>query len=144
MNGVLIKPLSLMTLENELARYFSIENNPQIDKSSAPFEEYSFDIFANLLKQNPAHLLVILDEILKVHEEVLLVLKNEAVDEEQLASMIHKIKGGAQLLSAQRFVRNCEQLEQVGSLSKRVLACIDLLEEQNKIILSYQARYTVS
>ena len=144
MNGVLIKPLSLMTLENELARYFTIENNPQIDKPTVPFEEYSFDVFANLIKQNPAHLSVILDEILKVHEEALSVLKNEVVDEEQLASMIHKIKGGAQLLSAQRFVRNCEQLEQVGSLSKRVLSFIDLLEEQNKIIISYQERYTAS
>ena len=144
MNGVLIKPLSLMTLENELARYFTIEDNPQIDKPTAPFEEYSFHAFANLLKQDPAHIFIILDEIQKVHEEVLLALKNEAIDEHQLASMIHKIKGGAQLLSAQRFVKSCEQLEEAGSLPKRVLAFIELLEEQNKIIAHYQARYASS
>jgi two-component system sensor histidine kinase EvgS len=59
-----------------------------------------------------------------------------------LASLIHKVKGGAQLLSAQRFMKQCEALEIGGSVSDRVNAFIALLEEQNQIIDCYMAKYT--
>ncbi len=87
MNGVLIKPLSLMTLENELARHFSPQETGD--------EEYSFGLFSNLLKQNPNHILVILEEIKKVHDDALDILRAGVPDKDVLASMIHKIKGGA-------------------------------------------------
>jgi two-component system sensor histidine kinase EvgS len=142
MNGVLIKPLNLMTLENELARHFSsqeiIDEQVVLDIS----EDYSFNLFSNLLKQNPGHILLILEEIKKVHIQTLTILKTEPVDEGALASMIHKIKGGAQLLSSQRFINRCEILEIEGSVPDRVSAFIQLLEEQNQIIECYVAKYT--
>jgi two-component system sensor histidine kinase EvgS len=142
MNGVLIKPLSLMMLENELSRHFtSIENTAQKDLIDAS-EEYSFELFSNLLKQNPGHIRVILDEVKKVHLETLDILTAGSVDECALAGMIHKVKGGAQLLSAQRFTESCLALETVGPLADRVNAFITLLEEQNRIIERYESKYT--
>lgn len=141
MNGVLIKPLSLMTLENELARYFSIQEVLEESERSEVSQEYSFTLFSNLLQKNPGHIVLILDEIKRVHDDVLAILKIESVDETILASMIHKIKGGAQLLSAQRFVACCEALEIVGSIPEKVSALIQLLEDQNQIIECYRAKY---
>ena len=142
MNGVLIKPLSLMMLENELNRHFtSVEITDQKDQVDAS-EEYSFELFSNLLKQNPGHIRVILDEVKKVHLETLAILNAGAIDECTLASMIHKVKGGAQLLSAKRFTQSCLALETAGPLADRVNAFIALLEEQNRIIEHYESKYS--
>ena len=142
MNGVLIKPLNLMTLENELSRYFQTTESNEIADSTKYSDEYSFDVFENLLKESPDYILVILDEIKNVHDEVLLILKREQVDEASFRSMVHKVKGGAQLLSAKRFVKACEALEQEGHLEEQLTAFTQLLEEQNQIILRYQSRYS--
>ena len=141
MDGVLIKPLNLMALENELARHFTSQETTDEQKMVDMSGEYSFDLFSNLLKQNPSHILLILEEIKKVHIQTLAILKNEPVDEDALASMIHKIKGGAQLLSAQRFIKRCEILERERPILDRVSALIELLEEQNQIIECYMAKY---
>jgi two-component system sensor histidine kinase EvgS len=138
MNGVLIKPLSILTLENELSRYFTVEDENGIG------EEYSFDVFSNLLLQNPKQIIVILDEIKRVHDDSLEILKTEAVDEATFMGILHKIKGGAQLLSAKYFIESCESLEKAGAISDRVSLCIDLLEAQNRIIERYKAQYAIS
>ena len=141
MNGVLIKPLSLMTLENELARYFSIQEVSEKNKEPKVSQEYSFELFSNLLKKSPGHIVLILDEIKKVHDDTLAILKSETVNEEILTSLIHKIKGGAQLLSAQRFIACCEALEISGPTPERVATLIQLLEDQNQIIQCYREKY---
>jgi two-component system sensor histidine kinase EvgS len=141
MNGVLIKPLNLMTLENELARYFISQEVTDETKMAYLSGEYSFDLFSKLLKQNPGHILLILEEIKKVHIETLAILKTEPVDENTLASMIHKVKGGAQLLNAKLFIKRCETLEIEEVVPDRVTAFIQLLEEQNQIIERYLAKY---
>jgi len=141
MNGVLIKPLNLMTLENELVRHFTSQEIIDEQETLNIAGEYSFNLFSNLLKQNPDHLLLILEEIKKVHIQILAILKTEPVDEDGLASMIHKVKGGAQLLGAQRFIKRCEALEIEGPTPDRVKAFIQLLEEQNQIIEYYVAKY---
>ena len=131
MNGVLIKPLSLMALENELTRYFTPKEI---------VEEYSFSAFSSLLRNNPNQTLVILDEIKKVHDEVIAELKNQFVDEATFASLLHKIKGGAQLLNAKNFIQECEVLEEAGALPDRIASLIQLLKAQNRIIECYRAR----
>jgi two-component system sensor histidine kinase EvgS len=141
MNGVLIKPLSLMTLENELARYFNTQDISEKSEEPDASQAYSFEPFSNLLKKSPSHIVLILEEIKKVHDDTLAILKVESVDEATLASMIHKIKGGAQLLSAQRFIACCEALEISGSILERVRTLIQLLEDQNQIIECYRAKY---
>jgi two-component system sensor histidine kinase EvgS len=141
MNGVLIKPLNLMTLENELARYFTSQEISDETKMAYMSGEYSFDLFSNLIKQNPSHILVILEEIKKVHIETLAILKTELINEDNLASLIHKVKGGAQLLNAKLFIKRCEILEIEGVVPDRVSAFIQLLEEQNQIIERYVAKY---
>jgi two-component system sensor histidine kinase EvgS len=144
MNGVLIKPLSLMSLENELLRYFQAEESTETKTTEPPKnyqDEYSFDAFENLLRESPEYILVILDEIKKVHDEVLLILNNEAIDKATFRSMVHKVKGGAQLLNAAKFVRACEALEQEGILEEQVASFRRLLEEQNHTIESHQRQF---
>jgi two-component system sensor histidine kinase EvgS len=83
-----------------------------------------------------------LDEIKKVHDEVLFILKSEVVDETNFRGMVHKVKGGAQLLSATKFTQACEALEQEGFLEEQVSNFAQLLEEQNLVIQSYQSRFS--
>jgi len=142
MNGVLIKPLSLMSLENELARYFhiiEIFNNIESDNIS---ENYSFDAFSNLLRDDPAQILMILGEIKKVHDEVLDILNTKPVDQATLNSLIHKVKGGAQLIGAYSFIKSCENLEQEDALPEKITAFQSLLVEQNEQIARHKNRYS--
>ena len=141
MNGVLIKPLSLMTLENELSHYFRAV---EVNDISVPFkhqDEYSFDAFQNLLQKSPEYILIILEEIKKVHDEALLALKNKTIDKASFRSMVHKVKGGAQLLSAKKFIQACDALQQEGNLEEQATAFTQLLEEQNQVISRYQSQY---
>ncbi len=141
MNGVLIKPLSLMTLENELSRYFQAEESTETTTHTRDLEEYSFDAFGSLLRNSPEYILVILEEIKKVHDETLFALRNEVVDEDAFRSIVHKVKGGAQLLNAKNFTRECEALEQGKNSDTQITAFIQLLENQNQIIRRYQSRH---
>lgn len=140
MNGVLIKPLSLGALENELLRYFETSQEP-----AAPNEAYSFDAFSTLIKNDPHQIIVILEEIEKVHLEALSQLHfnrgQAAISEAQFQSLVHKVKGGAQLLQATEFIHACESLEVGGPLSERIERFITLLEEQNQIIETHKKRY---
>ena len=142
MNSVLIKPLSLMTLENELTRYFSTQEVAEKIISEVDADEYSFDAFAGLLRDNPNHVLVILDEIKKVHDEALEMLESKQCDEETFNSLVHKVKGGAQLLGAKSFVQSCNELEQKGNLRPRICAFIQLLAQQNQVITRYKSKYS--
>jgi len=141
MNGVLIKPLSLLSLENELTRYF---RSREVSNQDLYPNNYSFDAFSSLLKSNPEHILVILNEIKKVHEEALLVINTESVTEASLASLVHKVKGGAELLSAKKFIRSCESLEKEQNFDSKLASFKILLEKQNQVIERYQAKYSVS
>ncbi|MGV0981762.1 MAG: ATP-binding protein [Polynucleobacter sp.] len=140
MNGVLIKPLSLGALENELMRYFESSKD-----SINPDETYSFGAFSNLIKNDPRQIIVILEEIEKVHLEALnqlhLNTSQAPINEAQFQSLVHKVKGGAQLLQATEFIHTCESLEVDGPLSERIERFITLLEEQNQIIETYRKRY---
>ncbi len=140
MNGVLIKPLSLGALENELLRYFEFSQD-----SNYTDGVYSFDVFSNLIKDDPHQIIMILEEIEKVHLDILSQLGNDRnqtfVDEAQFQSMVHKVKGGAQLLEAAEFIHTCESLEVVGALSGRIDGFIALLKEQNHTIQTYKKRY---
>jgi two-component system sensor histidine kinase EvgS len=140
MNGVLIKPLSLGALENELMRYFEPSQH-----SACTDGLYSFDAFSNLIKDEPRQIIVILEEIEKVHLETLSQLRpsetQSSIDEVQFQSLVHKVKGGAQLLQATHFVQACQELEVGGALLKRIERFIALLEEQNRIIETYKKRH---
>lgn len=137
MNGVLIKPLSLMSLENELARYFRIVESRNSEVLLNTAEEYTFDVFSNLLRDKPNQVLVILQEIQKVHDEVLETLQNEPVSEVLLKSLIHKIKGGAQLLGASQFIQACDHLETVVTLPEKIETLQRLLKAENQNILRH-------
>ncbi len=140
MNGILIKPLSLMNLENELLRYFQssevIKNAPLAD------EEYTFDCFTNLIKSNPGNILIILEEIKKVHDEILLTIDSESINETDLASLIHKVKGGAQLICAKRFIQSCEALEKEPDFYTKITSLKTLLQDQNQVITRYQIKFS--
>jgi two-component system sensor histidine kinase EvgS len=140
MNGVLIKPLSLGALENELMRYFESSQH-----SICTDEPYSFDAFSNLIKNDPHQITVILEEIEKVHLETLIQLRsddNQALtNEAHFQSLVHKVKGGSQLLQANEFIVACESLEVEGPLLERIERFIALLEEQNQTIEAYKKRY---
>ncbi len=139
MNGVLIKPLSLSALENELMRYFESRQDPLCTD-----EVYLFDAFSNLIKDDPQQITVILEEIEKVHLDALSQLCSDGnqalIDEVRFRSLVHKVKGGAQLLQATKFIKTCESLEVDGPLTERVERFITLLEEQNHTIETYKNR----
>jgi two-component system sensor histidine kinase EvgS len=143
MNGILIKPLSLSALENELMRYFDSS-----DQTGCAEEIYSFDAFANLIKDDPHQIIVILEEIKKVHMAILGQLFSGAskgsIDEAQFQSLVHKVKGGAQLLGASQFINTCKKLEASGPLWGRIEQLTTLLEEQNHIIETYKKKYRQS
>jgi len=104
--------------------------------------EYSFEAFSSLLKNNPKQVALILEEIKKVHQDTIEILKLETVDEAVFSSLIHKVKGGAQLLQAQSFIESCESIEKnSGDISVRINTFIDILEKENQIIESFQNRY---
>jgi two-component system sensor histidine kinase EvgS len=88
---------------------------------------------------------VILEEIEKVHLDTLnqLCLEgNQALlDEAQFRSLVHKVKGGAQLLQATGFIDACQSLEVDGPLSDRIEQFVNLLQEQNQIIKTYKKKY---
>ncbi|BDX22218.1 hypothetical protein TUM22923_15390 [Polynucleobacter sp. TUM22923] len=144
MNSILIKPLSLGALENELLRYFDSSTSTEITE-----EPYSFEIFSNLIGDDPQKIVIVLEEIQKVHDEVLTKLQSAQegylIDKADFLSWVHKVKGGAQLLQASPFIDACIRLEasepQNDLLAKRIPEFITLLEEQNRIIQSYKVRY---
>ena len=109
---------------------------------------YSFDAFQNLLNENPEYILIILDEIKKVHNETLLELKilsaSNSLEDKQFRSMVHKIKGGAQLLNAQEFIKQCQSIESGSTTPENVIQFMRILEEQNQIIESYRTKFTAS
>ena len=76
-----------------------------------------------------------------MHDEALLALRDKAVNEASFRKMVHKVKGGAQLLSAKQFTQACEALDQAGSLDLQIDTFIKLLEEQNHLISRYESRY---
>ncbi|CAM3651020.1 response regulator [Polynucleobacter arcticus] len=140
MNSVLIKPLSIGALENELMRYFeSSQNLANTD------EAYSFDIFSNLIQDDPHQIIVILEEIEKVHLEILSEISSitnmNLIDEAHFQSFVHKVKGGAQLLKASAFIKACNNLSDSGPLQERIEVFIKILEEQNQIIETYKNQY---
>jgi two-component system sensor histidine kinase EvgS len=144
MNGVLIKPLSLSALENELTRYFAVVD---ADAQRAVREEleYSFEAFSNLLKDSPEDISLILDEIRKVHDDILIELaeitENNGLTVSQFRAMVHKVKGGAQLLSAKTFTEQCQKPELDGPLQERARLFTKLLEQENQVIKRYQGKY---
>jgi two-component system sensor histidine kinase EvgS len=142
MNGVLIKPLSLRALENELTRYFAVVDPKELNEE---YSEYSFDAFSNLLKDRPEDIVLILDEIKKVHDETSTELEElyskDLLTETEFKSMVHKVKGGAQLLNAKAFTEECQKLEKDGLLNERVGQFFELMKQQNQVIQRYQDKY---
>jgi two-component system sensor histidine kinase EvgS len=63
------------------------------------------------------------------------------MDEVHFQSLVHKVKGGAQLLEAAEFTHACESLEVDGALTERIERFITLLEEQNQTIETYKKKY---
>lgn len=134
MNGVLIKPLSLQTLDNEISRHFICDAIEPQSKPPKYLGEYLGGTFAQMLQKKPEYLLAILKEIKKVHDETLLILKSEEVSEESFAALVHKIKGGAQILEFKDFIQSISALENESNLPHKVSAFIQLLETENQLI----------
>ena len=135
MNAVLIKPISIHTLESQLAAYFQSEKYivAQELKPIKPF----FPLGVKDGHHSPTELLI-LAEVLKVQQDCLCKLDKETVDHTDLAHYLHKIKGGALLINEPTFVEACAQLEhelQLGApdISRKLQL---LLEQKNKLIES--------
>jgi HPt (histidine-containing phosphotransfer) domain-containing protein len=62
---------------------------------------------------------LILEEVLKVQEEAL-GLVSKPLDQSELRSLIHKIKGGALLSNDELLVNQCAQLEQSKASSESI------------------------
>ncbi|MBT8566027.1 response regulator [Polynucleobacter paneuropaeus] len=143
MNSVLIKPISLKTLEKELKQYFYFSE----ECSDNLIDSYSFDAFGSLVKNDPSKIILILEEIKKVHDESLETLlcasESDRLSKKNFDQLLHKIKGGALLLNAGQFIADCVELEAEAPLEIKISCLIDLLQEQNLLIERYKNKFAL-
>ena len=138
MNAVLIKPLNLATLENELARYFTMV---EVDFDA----EEDIIAFPQLGKassdQNQIGRLI-LHEIMEVHHQTIAELSTGAISQSDLGSLIHRIKGGALLMNGLRFANRLDSLatNRTDSTPKRAALLKELLLKQNSVIDAFLNR----
>jgi two-component system sensor histidine kinase EvgS len=138
MNAVLIKPLNLATLENELARYFTmveVEFDAEEDIIAFPqLGKASSD-------QNQIGRLI-LHEIMEVHHEAIAELSTGTISQSDLGMLIHKIKGGALLMNGLRFANRLDALaaNRTDPSPKRAALLKELLLKQNSVIDAFLNR----
>lgn len=132
MNAVLIKPLNLATLENELSRYFSIvEIEPGDEEDAIVFPQ-----LGNGSQDQSQIGRLILHEIMEVHHHAIAELSNKTLTESEFGSLIHKIKGGALLMNGLHFTSRLDGLaaNRTDTLQKRATILKGLLLKQNSVI----------
>jgi len=66
------------------------------------------------------------------------------LEDSEFRGMVHKIKGGAQLLNAQEFIKQCQSFEGGSATREKILQFMGVLEEQNQIIERYRTQFTAS
>jgi two-component system sensor histidine kinase EvgS len=138
MNAVLIKPLNLATLENELARYFTmVEVDFDADEDIIAFPQLG----KGSSDQNQIGRLI-LHEIMEVHHQAIAELSTGVVSQSDLGSLIHRIKGGALLMNGLRFANRLDSLaaNRADSTPKRAAILKELLLKQNSVIDAFLNR----
>jgi two-component system sensor histidine kinase EvgS len=138
MNAVLIKPLNLATLENELARHFTIiEVDCDTEEDTIAFPQLG----KGSADQNQIGRLI-LHEIMEVHHQAIAELSNGAISQSDLDSLIHRIKGGALLMNGLRFANRLDSLaaNRSDSTPKRSALLKELLLKQNSVIDAFLNR----
>ena len=138
MNAVLIKPLNLATLENELARYFTmVEVDFDADEDIIAFPQLG----KGSSDQNQIGRLI-LHEIMEVHHQAIAELSTGVISQSDLGSLIHRIKGGALLMNGLRFANRLDSLaaNRADSTPKRAALLKELLLKQNSVIDAFLNR----
>jgi two-component system, NarL family, sensor histidine kinase EvgS len=138
MNAVLIKPLNLATLENELARYFTmVEVEFDAEEDTIAFPQLG----KGSSDQNQIGRLI-LHEIMEVHHQAIAELSTGTISQSELGSLIHKIKGGALLMNALRFANRLDSLaaNRIDSTPKMAALLKELLLKQNSVIDAFLNR----
>ena len=138
MNAVLIKPLNLATLENELARYFTmVEVHFDAEEDSIAFPQLG----KGSSDQNQIGRLI-LHEIMEVHHQAIAELSTGTLSQSDLGSLIHRIKGGALLMNGLRFANRLDSLaaNRTDSTPKRAALLKELLLKQNSVIDAFLNR----
>ena len=138
MNAVLIKPLNLATLENELARYFTmVEVDFDADEDIIAFPQLG----KGSSDQNQIGRLI-LHEIMEVHHQAIAELSTGVISQSDLGSLIHRIKGGALLMNGLRFANRLDSLaaNRTDSTPKRAALLKELLLKQNSVIDTFLNR----
>jgi two-component system sensor histidine kinase EvgS len=138
MNAVLIKPLNLATLENELSRYFSIVEIESGDEEDV----IAFPQLGNGSQDQNQIGRLILHEIMEVHHQAIAELSNKTLTESELGSLIHKIKGGALLMNGLHFANRLDGLaaNRTDTPQKRAALLKELLLKQNNVIDAFLSR----
>ena len=139
MNAVLIKPLNLAILENELVRYFTVASGGE------SHEEEDLIAFPQLGKlSQDQHQIgrLILHEIMEVHHQSIAELNRNALSESDFESMVHRIKGGALLMNGVHFASRLDELaaNQRLPLQERIPQLKNLLFKQNTVIDAFLNR----
>lgn len=132
MNAVLIKPLNLATLENELSRYFSIVEIEPGDGEDV----IAFPQLGNGSQDQSQIGRLILHEIMEVHHQAIAELSHKTLTESEFDSLIHKIRGGALLMNGLHFANRLDGLtaNRSDTLPKRAAILKELLLKQNSVI----------
>lgn len=138
MNAVLIKPLNLATLENELVRHFTIaEGDLDTEEEVIAFPQLGI---GSQDQQQIGRL--ILHEIMEVHHQAITELSTATLSQSDFDSLIHKIKGGALLMNGLRFANRLDSLagNHTDSIPKRAALLKELLLKQNSVIEAFLNR----
>jgi two-component system sensor histidine kinase EvgS len=138
MNAVLIKPLNLATLENELARHFTIE---EVDCDTEDDTIAFPQLGKGCSDQNQIGRLI-LHEIMEVHHQAIIDLSTGAISQSDLGTLIHRIKGGALLMNGLHFANRLDSLaaNRADSTSKRAALLKEMLLKQNSMIDAFLNR----
>lgn len=135
MNSVLIKPLNLASLENELSRYFKLVSTDSSD-SPYPLDPICFPRLGNLGQDQHQIGKLILHEIMEVHHQCISEIDASDLSASDFASMVHKIKGGALLMNGIHFAQRLDVLvaDRQKPLRERIALLKELLLKQNTLI----------
>jgi hypothetical protein len=128
----------LATLENELARHFTIEEiDCDTEEDTIAFPQLG----KGSVDQNQIGRLI-LHEIMEVHHQAIAEQSAGGISQSDLGSLIHKIKGGALLMNGLHFANRLDSLaaNRADSTPKRAALLKQLLLKQNSVIDAFLNR----
>ena len=134
MNRLLVKPINLQELQNCINGLFMNNDLPKSDVS------WDLDTLRSFSGDDIQTQCSILKSVLSVQQEAIIELSSNCFDENhaRLKSLVHKIRGGAQLSKSINVIQACITIESTQSTSDKLISSlIKALEQNNKELSAF-------